>query len=152
MEVLEKLALIFLSVIGFFALLLYSSFRFFWDFEMSERERERKKREEWFDSHKLAIKCGHPIGLDAEDGTEYCPRCLELMAIQCAFCGRPIFVGDTVGLYAPHDAFKIPKFGVEPYSSMPLEFVVCQRAGCAEKADPVGIWSPPGRIKKYNSF
>lgn len=147
----ETLAFILLSVIGFLALLLYLSLRFLRDFEVSEREREQKKREDWFARYKVA-KCGHYVDLGDGSEVEYCPRCLERMAKQCALCGRPIFIGDTVGLYAPRNASKIPEFGREPYSAVPLEFVVCQRAGCAEKAEPVGVWSPPGRIKRYNSF
>ncbi|MBI4836795.1 MAG: hypothetical protein HY813_00090 [Candidatus Portnoybacteria bacterium] len=144
----EALAFILFSVTGFFVLFLYLSLRFLWDFEVSERERERKKCEEWFAVRRSALKCWHYIDLDAEDGTEYCPRCLELMSKQCAFCGRLISIGDLVGICAPKSIAELPQFGTEPYSSAPLEFVTCQRPDCAKKVKPAGVWSPPGRIQK----
>ena len=103
------------------------------------------RRGSWLARYKVA-KCGHYVDLGDGSELEYCPRCLERMSKQCALCGRPIFIGDAVGLYAPRNTSKVPEFGKEPYSAVPLEFVVCQRAGCAEKAEPVGVWSPPGRI------
>lgn len=154
MDVMEALALIIFLPIAFLALLVYLSLRFFRECEASEKERERREREAWIAGRRLA-KCGDDVDSDGGEEIEYCSRCLEKMSIRCAFCGEPIFVGDAVGLYAPSGASNLPEFG-EPYSLAPLEFIVCQRAGCAEKAKPVGIWvpakseKPAGRIKKYN--
>src|SRR6056297_2996220 len=39
-----------------------------------------------------------------EDGTvDYCLDCLANMSIRCAWCGKPILIGDPVTLYTPKD-------------------------------------------------
>jgi hypothetical protein len=140
----EKLAIIAFLVIGLPASLVYWSLRLLWEFEASEGERERKKREEC--ANRRLAKCGHEIGPDSEE-VEYCSRCLELMATRCAFCGRRISIGDQVGICAPKSVAELPQFG-EPCSAAPLEFVVCQRLECAKKEKAAGVWSPPGRIER----
>ncbi len=45
--------------------------------------------------------------------TAYCHRCLEKMAIRCAWCGKAIFIGDPVTLYSPKDEdLKMPDYAV----------------------------------------
>ena len=80
-------------------------------------------------------------------GIDYCHKCLEKMAIQCAWCGKPIFIGDPVTLYSPKDSdkSKIPSyatlFNVFNYES--LQLVGCGRSTCADTgADYAGIWIP----------
>ena len=64
------------------------------------------------------------------------------MAIQCAWCGEPIFIGDPITLYTPHRDFQIPAHAVV-HSENPLQLVGCLRWGCADTgADRAGFWLP----------
>ena len=76
--------------------------------------------------------------------TPYCHRCLEKMAIRCAWCGRAIFIGDPITLYSPRDKDqKMPDYAI----SYKDRFVGCLRWNCAETgADRAGFWYPPGRV------
>jgi hypothetical protein len=80
--------------------------------------------------------------------TDYCHRCLEKMAIRCAWCGGVIFIGDPITLYTPSDEnFKIPEYAVV-HKENPLQLVGCLGRNCAETgADRAGFWYPPGSVK-----
>lgn len=83
---------------------------------------------------------------------EYCHRCIEKMAIKCAWCGSPIFIGDLVTLYTPkNNGFQIPE-GAKKYSDNPTRLVGCLKWECAETgADRAGFWMPPGKVERIPS-
>lgn len=78
-----------------------------------------------------------------EDGSvDYCLACIGKMAIRCAWCGKPIFIGDPITLYNPTPNFNIPEYAVT-YSTEPLQLVGCLRFDCARTgADRSGFWLP----------
>ena len=112
---------------------------------------------------KIVAGCGHEtfkkdkvtafgVGCVTEipiiDGkTDYCHRCLEKMAIRCAWCGKVIFVGDPVTLYSPRDKDrKMPEYAVL-HNKEHNSYVGCLRWDCAETgADRAGFWYPPGKV------
>lgn len=119
-----------------------------------------------------ATKCGHRtklIGemsafgvkesgeLVARNGTvPWCWECLSQMAIQCAWCGKPIFVARPVTLYSPIKSFEIPTYAVV-HSKEPLKLIGCGRMSCTSVGDfGQGFWEAgedgKGRIKEVNVF
>ncbi|NTW30199.1 MAG: hypothetical protein HGA33_02895 [Candidatus Moranbacteria bacterium] len=73
------------------------------------------------------------------------------MAIRCAWCGKPIFIGDPVTLYSPNEGFEIPEYAVR-YSEDPLRLVGCLRWDCADSGiDRSGFWMPPGEVMRVMS-
>lgn len=83
----------------------------------------------------------------------FCVDCLAKMAIQCAWCKRPIFIGNFVTLYntAGKKDFVAPKHAVV-YSKDPLALVGCQRTDCAHSgSDYLGYWIPPGQVMRIES-
>lgn len=84
--------------------------------------------------------------------TDYCHRCLERMAIKCAWCGKAIFIGDPITLYTPIDKdFKAPEYAVV-HCNNPLQLVGCLRWNCAQTgADRAGFWYPPGKVMRVPS-
>lgn len=112
----------------------------------------------------IVAKCGHETeikgGVSAfgesgtftipknDDGTfDYCLDCIRKMTIRCAWCGKPIFIGQPVTLYTPADEnFQIPEHAVI-YKENPLRLVGCLRWNCAQTgADRAGFWIPPGKV------
>ena len=82
---------------------------------------------------------------------DYCLDCIGKMAIRCAWCGKPILIGDPVTLYTPEEGAEIPKYAVR-YSGDPRCLVGCLRFDCADTgADRSGFWVPPGLVKKVPS-
>ncbi len=119
---------------------------------------------EIFWSKKVQAQCGHQtrtvvllhiyeeerflqLPLDDDGTTPACWDCLEKMTIRCAWCGKPIFIGDPVTLNSPADgALCIPQYAVV-YSCRPLRLVGCLRMGCANSgAERAGFWQPPGEV------
>lgn len=116
-----------------------------------------------------ATKCGHRTkrtgGVSAfghrivtkmpinEDGSmDYCLDCIGKMAIQCAWCGNPIFIGRPITLYSPVGDFKVPEHAVI-YEKEPLQLVGCLGWNCADSgADRAGFWMPgedgKGRVER----
>lgn len=106
-----------------------------------------------------ATKCGHlteqngPVSAFGHTTTtqmprneygsvDYCLKCISEMAIKCAWCGNPIFIGDPVTLYTPLENFKIPEHAVIN-NEKPLQLVGCLRWNCADTgADCAGFWLP----------
>ena len=81
----------------------------------------------------MPIKHGH---------VDYCLICIADMAIQCAWCELPIFIGDPVTLYTPKAGFEIPDHAMV-FSEEPLRLVGCLRWDCASTgADRAGFWVP----------
>lgn len=78
------------------------------------------------------------------DGTvDYCLECIAGMAIQCAWCGRTIFIGDPVTLFTPKDPeFVAPEHAVV-FKEQPLQLIGCLRSSCCDTvADRAGVWVP----------
>jgi len=85
--------------------------------------------------------------------TDYCHRCLEKMAIRCAWCGKVIFIGHPITLYFHRDKDReMPDYAVlhnKKYNS----YVGCLRRNCAESIiDRAGFWYPPGKVLYYPIF
>lgn len=116
-----------------------------------------------------AVKCGHYTkrsGLVSAFGRtvimkmpknqrgmmDYCLDRIGKMAVRCAWCGDPIFIGDPITLYTPFGDFKIPEHAVV-YNRNPLQLVGCLGWNCAETgADRAGFWLPGeggnGRVQR----
>lgn len=90
-----------------------------------------------------------------DDGKpDYCIDCISDMTIKCAWCGKPIFVGDQVTLYSPADPdHEMPDYAIEHKGgTKSKQYVGCLRWECAETgADICGIWVPPGEVKRFMS-
>lgn len=136
----------------------------FYEFSEKEGSMLRKIWRKIFGPKKILAQCGHETKLQDEvsafgqttvttitphkDGkVEYCHRCLEKMAICCAWCGKPIFIGDPVTLYTRRNKdFVIPSCAII-FAHDPLQLVGCLRWNCAESgADRAGFWLPPGQV------
>ncbi|MCK5021723.1 MAG: hypothetical protein KAR54_00535 [Candidatus Pacebacteria bacterium] len=80
-----------------------------------------------------------------KDGSvEYCLECIGKMAILCAWCKKPIFIGSSITLYSPRnkDEFELPENAVI-YDKERMAVVGCGRTTCAETgADYAGQWIP----------
>ena len=76
-----------------------------------------------------------------ENGSmDYCLDCIGKMAIRCAWCGDPIFIGNPITLYTPHGDFQVPEHAIV-YNKEPLQLVGCLGWNCAETgADRAGFW------------
>lgn len=118
---------------------------------------------------KLALGCGHLTQLLGEvaafgetivskipfthDGQPlYCHACLSSMAIRCAWCYRPIFIGDGVTLYLVGQGAIAKKDTREYIHENGIRSLVgCLR--CAEMGilDVQGIWETPGAVKRIPS-
>ncbi len=73
---------------------------------------------------------------------DYCLNCIGKMAIRCAWCGDPIFIGDPITLYTPYDGFQVPDHAVI-HKKEPLKLVGCLGWDCADTiSDQAGIWTP----------
>lgn len=114
----------------------------------------------------IATKCGHPtkqrgtvsafehtittqMPQNEYGSVDYCLECIGKMAIKCAWCGNPIFIGDPVTLYTPQGDFKIPEYAVIN-NEKPLQLVGCLRWNCADTgADRAGSWLPNNDDKGY---
>lgn len=91
--------------------------------------------------------------LSIKDGKiDYCHQCIEKMAIQCAWCGHTIFIGDPITLYSPRDEdFEVPEHAIF-YQEDSLQLVGCLRWNCADSgADRMGFWLPPGIVQRVQS-
>lgn len=77
----------------------------------------------------------------------YCASCLGKLSIRCAWCCRPIFVGDPVTLHKTKDDFLVPDESQE-FSYAPLRLVGCMHEDCADISDPMsGFWRIDSRGK-----
>lgn len=78
-----------------------------------------------------------------DDGkADYCLDCIGKMTIKCAWCERPIFIGDQVTLKRPATSFEMPE-GAVIHSQNPPILVGCLRLDCTEsEADRAGFWLP----------
>lgn len=89
------------------------------------------------------------------DGTvDYTLEDLGKMTILCAWCKKPIFVGEPITLYTPRDpAFVISDYAVV-HSTQPFQLVGCLRWECSETgADRAGFWYPdPENIGKGHVY
>jgi hypothetical protein len=86
-----------------------------------------------------------------EDGNlNYCLDCITKMSIQCAWCEKPIWIGDPVTLYIPENNYTIPKYAVR-YDKEPQRLVGCLRQDCGSGVDRKGFWIPPGKVLRVPS-
>jgi len=121
----------------------------------------------------VATKCGHrtkrsgrvsafgciittQMPKNESGSVDYCLDCIGTMAIRCAWCGSPIFIGDPITLYTPRDNFHLPEHAVI-YSNKPLQLVGCLGWNCAETgADRAGFWFPgedgKDRVERVSTF
>jgi hypothetical protein len=67
------------------------------------------------------------------------------MSVQCAWCGKTIWIGDPVTLYIPEKNYTIPKYAVR-YDEDPQRLVGCLRRDCGSVVDRKGFWISPGRV------
>lgn len=107
----------------------------------------------------VALKCGHHTRRNGEiiafghtittkmplnklNGVDWCLACIQTMAIRCAWCSEPIFIGDPVTLYTPRKHVTIPEHAVI-FNNDPVQLVGCLRWDCASTgADRAGFWLP----------
>lgn len=110
----------------------------------------------------VAEKCGHltkregPIKaydvtmempLNERGTVNYCLECIGKMTIRCAWCGKPIFIGDPVTLFTPVSGYNMPDYAVLQ-STAPLRYVGCLR--CSPTiACRAGFWLPGDDGKGY---
>lgn len=94
----------------------------------------------------------HIIKMIPQNGQlPYCHKCFSAMTIRCAWCGKPIFPGEPVTLYAAGENFRVPDYAVV-FNKKPLQVVGCLRVRCADTgADRMGFWMPPGQVLRVQS-
>jgi hypothetical protein len=84
----------------------------------------------------------------------FCTACYARLAVPCAWCCQPIFLGDPVTLYTRVATYTPP---AEAICYDGQQFVGCLRAGCAmTAADRSGFWLPDpvtgmGRVERVAS-
>ncbi len=90
--------------------------------------------------------------LSENENPDHCLKCIGDMAIKCAWCGEPIYIGEPITLYSPErESFKIPEYAVR-YSEKPVILVGCLRWDCAlTGGDRAGFWMPPGKVLRVTS-
>lgn len=88
----------------------------------------------------------------AENGKpDHCHKCIDEMAIRCAWCGGSIEVGDPVTLCSPvNEKQEMPEYAV-PYGDDGKTFVGCLRWECGEPMCRSGFWQPPGVVRRVPS-
>lgn len=112
---------------------------------------------------KIVAGCGHEtlkkdkvtaFGVSCEieipivDGkTDYCHRCLEKMAIRCAWCGGVIFIGMPVTLYTAEKDFVLPEDAAW-FNEEYRQPIGCKKCAEMGPADWMGFWVPPGKVKR----
>jgi hypothetical protein len=116
-----------------------------------------------------AVKCGHrtkrsgsvlafgrtittKMPKNDNGSVDYCLDCIGKMAIRCAWCGDPIFIGDPITLYTPRGDFQVPEHAVV-HNKEPLQLVGCLGWNCADTgADRADFWLPgengKGRVQR----
>jgi len=115
---------------------------------------------------KIVAGCGHEtlkkdkvtaFGVSCEikipivDGkTNYCHRCLESMAVKCAWCEKVIFVGMPITLYVARENFVLPD-GAVWFNEDQRQPVGCRRCAEMGPADWMGLWIPPGKVERHLS-
>jgi len=97
-----------------------------------------------------------------------CHDCMENNTIQCAWCDKPIFPGDTITLYSQANEGgmktvftshpvsdkspkEMPKHAVK-YEDSENTYIGCGRTDCAESGmDYCGSLGPDGKVIRYKS-
>jgi len=114
----------------------------------------------------IATECGHKtkmhgvlgrgdestkfhLGYDITTGRpEYCLACIDAMEIACAWCGKPIQIGDPITVY---ERFIGP---IQKRARLHGDTAVvgCLRRNCADGAhDRAGFWVEPGQVHRILS-
>lgn len=72
----------------------------------------------------------------------YCSSCLERMTVLCAWCCRPIFVGEAVTAYQPLENFEPPLLA-QVYEKDSTRLIGCSRPDClSSPTDIIGRLVP----------
>lgn len=112
----------------------------------------RKKRERRY----IASMCGHTTKLvetlhafeekavvelpqNNRQLPMFCGSCVSKRSIRCAWCSRPIFVGDPVTLHRAPDDFEVP-IESRVFSHDPRRLVGCMHPDCIEISDPMSAF------------
>lgn len=89
--------------------------------------------------------------INSDDTTAYCHHCLAKMAIQCAWCGRLIYICDPVTLYHQDKIHQLSKTTTKINSNIINDvetYTGCLRDDCADSLlDRAGFWYPPGVVE-----
>lgn len=92
--------------------------------------------------------------LSVDGNPDYCLECIGKMSIQCAWCGNPIHIGNSVTLHLPRDGetYEAPLHAVQ-YPTDGKYFVGCLRWDCSDGGgiDRAGFWMPPGQVNRVPS-
>lgn len=90
------------------------------------------------------------ILLNEKGRIRYCHKCLEKMAIRCAWCGETILIGEPITLYSPAFGSEMPDFAVEEDArTLPRNFIGCFRDRCVVPGETMdGILIPPGKARR----
>ncbi len=95
-----------------------------------------------------AFGASREVKVPVVDGkTDYCHRCLEKMAIKCAWCDGVILIGMPITSYVAKKNFVLPEHSVWFDEEQRLP-VGCGRCAEMGPADWTGIWAPPGKVKE----
>lgn len=77
--------------------------------------------------------------LNDTGSVDWCLKCIEKEAIQCAWCTRPIFIGNPITLYST-ESDKVPKHATV-FDRKPIQLVGCLDLNCADTGgDRAGFW------------
>ena len=83
--------------------------------------------------------------------TEYCHACLSKMAIRCAKCGQPIFIGSRITLRSLSGLKFVTPGNI--YDQDATLAVCCGRRDCVNHASELcGTWIPPGKVRREPSL
>ncbi len=80
--------------------------------------------------------------------TPYCHACLAKMTILCAWCGKPIFVGDpvTLSMHNPESDPPLQRCAVRHSDGSHIGCVRCTCTGAHKTNTAVGVWQSPGDV------
>jgi hypothetical protein len=111
--------------------------------------------------------CYMTMPLNADGTVHWTLEEIGTMTIRCAWCGKPIYIGDPITLCSPMaegqtwhplvlpaKKFEVPDYAVI-YSQEPLRLVGCGRMGCADgMMDYAGRWMPDittgkGKVERH---
>jgi hypothetical protein len=118
----------------------------------------------------VANKCGHKtkikgtikffgeettmsMPLEENGNPDYCLECISKMSIKCAWCSKPILIGEPITLYIPEPEFEIPSHAKTfNHAEGKIGLVGCLDIDCcASGADVQGRWMPPGEVQRVPS-
>lgn len=88
------------------------------------------------------------IGLPVKGGEAgYCLDCIARMTIRCAWCGKPIFIGDRITLFGDTEDRRLWPQACRDDSG---RYIGCLRRCCAAADQSAGRWVPPGKVARLS--